>query len=176
MYLSRRCLFSFLDSVRNRCYVKANRPNRIVVTRNDVVDSVRVTVGVDNAENRNPQLVRFAYRNVFVLHINHEQGIWQTAHVLDPTEAAFELIHQPGFLQSFFFGQHLERAIRCLNLELFEPFDRLTNGFVVGQHATEPTLINERHTHAFGLLPDHFCCRTFGTDEKDFAPPGAKIT
>ena len=57
----RRLLASFRASrdagVRNRRDVQLHRADGIVIAGNDVVDTIGITVGIDDADDRNPELV-----------------------------------------------------------------------------------------------------------------------
>ena len=78
------------------------------------------------------------------------------------------------FSQRLLLGQHLERAVVGLRLKFLEVQDRLPDRLVVGQHATEPTLVDVGHADAFGLFPDDLCSGALGADKQDLLVCGDK--
>src|SRR5690606_5236274 len=99
---------------------------------------------------------------------DNKHSIRQTAHVLDTTDGALKLLHVTGAHQSFFFGQLGESTVLALCSQVTQATNRRTNGFVVGQHTTQPTVTYERLTSALGLLFDSFLCCTLGAHKQNF--------
>src|SRR6056297_2435531 len=57
------------------CDVKLDRSNSVIVARDDIIDAVRITVGVDDTDNRDAEFVGFCNRDTLMIHVDHEQGI-----------------------------------------------------------------------------------------------------
>ena len=106
-----------------------------------------------------------------MVNINDKQGIRKSAHVFNPAYTLFEFFHITGKHQCFFFGQLFKSAVSRLYLQLFQAFDGSPDGFVIGQHAAQPALVNIRHSGTTGLFLDDFAGSTFGADKKNFLTP-----
>src|SRR5690606_2344879 len=124
----------------------------VVVTRDNVVDTVRVGDGIHDTNNRNTQLVGFLNGNALVINVDYEQHVRQAAHVFDTTDRTLQLLHFTGTHQSFFYGQLLKSTVGALTFQNTQTFDGLTDGFVVGQHTTYPPVRYERHASTHRLL------------------------
>ena len=161
--------------IRHTLDVQPDGSNRIIITGNDVVDTLGVTVGVNDTNHRNAQLVGFGYRNALVIDIDHEQCIGQTRHILDTTDGALQLGHIPGPHQGFFLGQFFKGAVRLLRLQLAQPLDRSANGFVVGEHATQPAMADIGHFRTLSLFPDLFAGGAFGAHEQNLVLFGSQF-
>src|SRR5690606_36466400 len=116
-------------------HVQLDGTDGVVVTRDDVVDAFRAAVGIDDADDRNAQLVGFGDGDALVVDVDHEQRVRQAAHVLDAAQAAIQLFQVAGAHQGFFLGQLGEGAVLGLGFQLGQALDRSTDGLVVGQHA-----------------------------------------
>ena len=162
---------SALHGVRDGGHEEAHGADRVVVAGDDVVHAVRVAVGVDDAEDLDAELVGFGHGDAFVVHIDDEQRIRQTAHLLDAAEAALQLLHQARLLQRLLLRQHVERAVLGLGLQVRQATDGLPDGLVVGQRAAEPALVDERHADALRLLADDLRGGPLGADEEDLVAP-----
>ena len=147
----------------------------VIVARDDIVDAVRRAVGVDDGDDRNPELVGFVDRNLLVADIDHEQHIRQPLHVLDATQAAPELVHLATQHGAFFLAALVERTVGLHLGEVGETLDRLAHRLEVGEHAAEPALIDERHAGADGFLLDGLTRRTLGADEQHGAAIGSDV-
>ena len=67
------------------CY-QCDRANRVVVARDGVVDLCRVTVGVDDRNDRDTKPLCLGNSDVFFFNINDEQNLWQFCHLFDAAE------------------------------------------------------------------------------------------
>ena len=54
-------------------------------------------------------------------------------------------------------------------LQFFQPFDRGANSTKIGQHTTQPAVIDKRHTTTLGFFPDRIARGTLGTNEQNLA-------
>ena len=120
--------------------VKTNRANRIIITRDNVVDIIWRAVCINNANNRNSKLAGFFYCDVFMTDIYNKHGGRQVLHVLDTTECFFELVALAGQLQDFFLYKACKAAVLFHFFNLAQALDGLTDGAEVGQHAAQPAV------------------------------------
>ena len=86
------------NGVGNRGNVQTDGTNRIIVPWNNVIDSVRITVGINHANYWNRELVCFSNRNALVLHVDHKHRIGEPTHLFNSPETTLELRHQTAFL------------------------------------------------------------------------------
>src|SRR2546427_11451135 len=85
--------------------VQAYRPARVVVARNDVGDSVRRVVGIDDPDDGDAELFRLGDRAFLVADVDHEQRVGPIVQRLDAPEAALQLGELALQVQSFFLRQ-----------------------------------------------------------------------
>src|SRR5690554_3991670 len=79
-------LTTLKNRVSNSCHVQLDGTNRVIVAWNNVVNAIWVGVGVNHSDHRNAQLTSFLNRDIFVVHVNDEQGIRQAAHVFNTAD------------------------------------------------------------------------------------------
>merc|ERR1712224_241550 len=137
-------LGSFQTGIGNGFHVDLDSTDGVIVTRDHVINTIGIAVGINNTDNRNTQLIGFLDGDTLVVYVDNEQGIRQTTHILDTTDGALELIHLTGTLKSFFLGQLVESTVLALGFQITVATDRLTDGLVVGQHTTQPAVVNVR--------------------------------
>src|SRR5690606_6819334 len=166
-------LLAFQHSISHCSSVDLDSTDGVVVTRDNVVDTVRVGVGIHDTNNRNTQLVGFLNGNALVINVDYEQHVRQAAHVFDTTDRTLQLLHFTGTHQSFFFVQLLKSTVGALAVQIPETFDGLSDGFVVGQHTAEPAVRYESHASTLGLLFHDFTSGAFGTNKQNFVVTGS---
>jgi hypothetical protein len=157
---------ALLNRVCHRGDVQPDGADGVIVAGNDEVHTVRIAVGIDDAENRNAQLVGFLDGNVLVHHVHHEQRIRQAAHVLDAADAALELFQVALHGQRLALREQLEGTVLGLGLQVVQALDGLTDGLVVGEHPAQPALVHIRHAHPGSLLADGIRSGPLGADEQ----------
>jgi len=131
-------------------------------------------IGVDHSDDRNPELARLADRDLLVADVDHEQGIRQAVHVLDATEALLELVAFAPQPQLLFLVEALDATILLHRLEVLEALDRLLDGLEVGQHAAQPTEVDEGHVATLGLTLDVLAGVALGANQQDLAALGGE--
>src|SRR5690348_854788 len=100
------------DRVGNAAGVEPDRAGRIVVAGNHVVDPVEGVVRIDHAHDRDAQCPRLGDRDLVEAHVDHEERVGDTAHVLDAAQRALELLALAVELQLLLLRKLLERAVR----------------------------------------------------------------
>ena len=153
-------------SVGNQCRVEGDRPHRIVVTGNHVLDAVRRTICVDDSDDRNIQFSGFADRNVFVIDIDNKQDVGKCPHFLDAAQASLEFVAIASQPQHFFFVQVIEAALFFHLFEIGKPLHGLLDRFVIRQHAAEPAVADKGHITAISLRTNRLSRRTLGADKE----------
>src|SRR5208283_3290288 len=111
---------AFENRVGDAAGIEADRPAGIVVARNDVGNAVGRVIGIDHADHRDVELGRFGHRDLLVADVDDEQGIGQRVHVLDPAQAAIELVHLPLQRQRLALAHLVEGAILPHRLEVLQ--------------------------------------------------------
>ena len=79
------------DDVADRLRDERAGADRVVVARDHVVDAVRVAVGVDQADDRDPQALGLAHGDHLGLEVDDEHRVGRALHVLDAAEVGLEL-------------------------------------------------------------------------------------
>ena len=100
-------------------------------------------------------------------HVNGEHRVRQAFHVLDATQAPFELGAFTLQLQHFFLHQVVKTAIFFHLLQHAQALDGLLDGAEIGQHAAKPAVGDIRHTATLGFFLDRGAGRTLGADKDD---------
>ena len=80
-----------LDRAADRADHQLAGADRVVVAGDHVVDRRRVAVGVDQADDRDPQAGRLAHRDLLGFEVGDEDGVGQAVHVADAAEVVLEL-------------------------------------------------------------------------------------
>src|SRR5690606_27435406 len=88
---------------------------------------------------------------------------------LDTTQALLELVHFASTHQRLFLGQLFEGTVLALGFQIFQTLDGLTNGFPVGQHATQPAVVDIELVTTTGGIFYGFRRGTLGTYEQYLA-------
>ena len=110
-----------------------------------------------------------------MVNVDHEQSVRQTAHVLDTTQAAIQFFQITGTHQGFFLGQLGESTVLGLNFQLTQTLDRGADGFVVGQHAAQPAVIDERRATTSSFFANDLASGTLGADEQDLVLASSQL-
>ena len=146
---------------------ETNRPYRIVIARDNIINAIRVAVTVNDTDDRNTQFPGFRDRDTLVIDINDEQGVRQAAHFLDTTKTGLELFQITLTRKGFFFGELFECAISSLAFQISQTTNGLTNRLVVRQHATQPTFVNVWHPCALGIFLDDLTGTSLRANEQN---------
>ena len=144
--------------------------DRVVVGGDDVVELIRVDVGVARADDRDLQLARLRHRDVLTVRIDHEQGPGKALHAAHAAERALESRHLVGEARGFLLGEALEVAVLLARLELVEETKALLDGHEVGEHAAQPALVDVGHLGPRRLLGDRLLGLLLGADEEHGIP------
>ena len=124
---------------------EADRPDRVVVGRDDVVELVGVDVRVAGPDDRDLELVGLGHRDPLAVRVDDEDGAREALHLAHAAErqrgaCASSSVQLGGFL----LGHPLEVAGLLARLELLEQPDPLLDRHEVGEHAAEPALVDVR--------------------------------
>src|ERR1700712_3094027 len=142
---------------------------RVVVARDDDVDAIRVAVGVDEPDDRDPQALGLGNRDRFGVEVDHEDGVRETLQRGDATEVRAEL-GEVGFSgQTLTRRQQLQLAFLLVTLEVVQALDPQTDRLEVGEQTAEPAVLDERHAGGERVGLDRILGGLLGTDEEDLA-------
>ncbi len=103
--------------------------------------------------------------NLFFVGVDDEQGIRKPAHLADTAERAFQTIAFAIKSKQLFLGQATSLLVELL-VKGAQPTNRVRDRTPIGQHAAEPTVIDEILPAAFGRGGDRLLRLAFGTHEK----------
>ena len=166
---------AFEHGVGHGTSVQRHRLGRVVVARDDVVDVLRRVVGVDDADDRNAELLGLGDRDLVVADVDDEDRVGQRAHVLDAADVLLEL-GQLALEHQRFLLDHGQRAGILLGLHVLQLLQRTLDRLEVGQHAAEPALVDEGHAGALGLQRDHVARLALRADHQDGAALGGQLS
>ena len=112
---------------------------------------------------------------MLLLRVNHEDRCRELLHVTQTTEVALQLgqftIEQKGFLLD-----HDVELARCLHALVLEHLgDALRHRFEVGEHATEPTLVDVGHADFLRVTLNWVLSLLLGADEQHAATVGDHV-
>src|SRR6201999_963027 len=85
---------------------------------------------------------------------------------LDAAEAPLELLHLAPQLRRFLLATLVELAVRSHLGDVRQALYGLTDGLEVGEHASQPALVDVRHAAARGLGLHCLARRALGADEE----------
>ena len=91
--------------------ISAAAADRVVVAGDDVVDLVRVAVGVDEADDRDLELARLLDDDRLLAGVDHEDGGRQAVHAADAAEVLLELAQVGAQLHGLARREQVERAV-----------------------------------------------------------------
>src|SRR5437763_4473494 len=90
---------------------QADRADRVVVARNDVIDVFRIAVRVDDGHHGDAQLLRFLDRDVLLLRVDDEERVGQAVHLADADQVLLQLFPLAIERGALFLRQLLLRVV-----------------------------------------------------------------
>ena len=108
--------------------------------------------------------------------VDHEDGVGQLLHVPDSTQVPLELLEFARQQQRLLLGHGLELARVTHALILEHLADALRDGREVGEGATQPTLVDERHPTLLGVGVDRILRLALGADKEHPAAVGDEVS
>src|SRR5699024_2568258 len=129
------------------------RTDRVVVARNRVLDLVRVAVGVQDGDNRDAQLLRLGDSDVLLVGVNDPHCRRDLGHVGDAAQDTLQLLALAVQKEDLLLGAALVAVLGCVHsLQFLHTGQALGGGLEVGEHATEPAVVDVRHANALSLV------------------------
>ena len=125
----------------------------VVVARDDVVDDVGVAVGVDHGDHRQTEFASLGDRDVLLLRVDHEDRVGQPVQIGDAAEVRLESFSSSRrVLERLTLGHPFEIAGSLHGPQLLHALHPARHGGEVGQHASQPTLVDVRHAAGLGVV------------------------
>ena len=152
-----------------------DRPQRVVVARDDEVDFVGIAVRVHDADDGNLQLPRFVDRDLFLAGVDDEERIGQARHVANAFEVLLKLLLFLFDLRDFLLGERVVAAVGFHRLEVAQPREAPLDRREVGQQPAEPTLVHEEHPAPLCFFRHRVLCLPLGAHKQDRPPFGREI-
>ena len=157
------------DDPREQTY----RADGVVVTRNRVGELVGVAVGVEDADNRDAQLLGLIDSEVLLLGVNNPERARRLLQVADTAEALVKLVELALLDEQLFLGEAGLRGVLVVELlELLHAREALTDRVEVGQQTTQPTLVDVGLAHAHRLLGDGLLSLLLGAHKEHRSAAG----
>ena len=167
---------ALLNCVSDHATHQCIRTNCIVVARDRELDHIGVDVCVDDGDHGNLQLVGLGDRNVLLLGVEDEHSIRTLVHATDTAEVLLQLLEFATEQQRFLLRHRVELTRDLHALVLLHLGDTLGDRFEVREHATEPTLVDVRHTALLGVAAHGILCLLLRADEQHVAALGRQVT
>ncbi len=110
---------------------------------------------------------------MLLLGVHDPDRAGNAGHVTDAAEGALELVLLAAAHQELLLGEPGAcHVVEVELLELLQALKPLVHGGEVGEHATQPALVDVRHADPRGLLGDGLLGLLLGADEQDGAAVG----
>ncbi len=132
----------------------------------DVVDPIRVAVGVDEPDYRDAQALGFAHGDRLCLEVDHEQGVGSALHVLHPAQVGPQLRQVCLSGHALARRQQRELTLGLIAFEIVQAPDALVDRLEVGEQTAEPTMVDIRHVSRLGNLLDGVAGLLLGAHEQ----------
>ena len=136
------------------------------------MEIIGVSVGVQNSNNRNSQLLCFIDRKVLAQRVNHPDGVGSFGESADTAQRLLQLGKFTLLHQKLFLGVSLGGVLVVDFFQLLHAPQTLGDGLEVRQKTTEPALVDIRLTHAGRLLRNCFLSLLFSSHKKNGATGG----
>ena len=163
------------DGAGDQVAIQRNGAAGVVIARHHIGDALGIRIGVDDRGDGNVEPLRFLDRDVFLVGVDHEDQVGQTAHVLDAAERTVELVALALQRQPLLLGVGVGIAGIEHFIEMAQTLDRTGNRLPVGQRAAEPARIDEILRRTLGGFGDAVLRLPLGADEQDTAALGDGI-
>src|SRR5436190_15887834 len=111
-------------------------------------------VGVDEADDRDPQALRLAHRDRLGLEVDHEHGVGHALHVLDAAQVRLELLQVGLGGQTLTRRQQRQLALGRVAVEVMEELDAQRDRLAVREQTTQPAGVDVRHAGRLGDFLD----------------------
>src|SRR5579883_425132 len=139
---------SFDHSIGDLGAQQANRADSIIVRWNGIVHLIGVAVSIGQRDHRDLQAAGLQHGGALFACINNKDRVRQAAHIFNTAEGALQAVHIILKPLDLFLWQALEIATLAPGLKLAQIANTGLNGLEVGEHTTEPALIDVEHPAA----------------------------
>src|SRR5688572_27937963 len=138
----------------------------IVVARNPEIYFVGVTVGVDDADDRNLQLAGFIDRNLFLAGVDDEDRVREARHAADALEVLLELASLFLEPRNLLLRQRVVPPVGDHRFQVSEPRQAALDRVEVGEEPAEPSLVDVIHSAAGRLFRNDVLRLSLGSDKQ----------
>jgi hypothetical protein len=166
---------ALLDSAADRADDQLAGADRVVVAGDHEVDRGRVAVGVDQADDRDPQAGCLVDRDLLGFEVGDEDRVGQAVHVADAAEVELELGEFGLHVHPLLGRQQIEFALLFPAVELMQAGDPGGHGVEVGQQPAQPALVDVGHFAAVGPFLDRVAGLLLGADEEHGAAAAGEL-
>ena len=162
-----RCLTPSMAASATSAAEQPDGADGVVVGGDDVVEQVRVDVGVTGADDRDLELARLGHRDVLAVRVDDEQRAGQALHLRMPPSVRWSRVISSVSCEASFLVSRSKSPFCLACLELVEQAEALADGHEVGEHAAQPALVDVGHLGARRLFGDRLLRLLLGADEQD---------
>ena len=162
--------------IRDDAGEQAHRADRVVVTRDRVLELVGVGVGVEDADDRDAELVRLVDGEVLALGVDDPDRATGSSSGCGYHRGVFcSLIELALLDEQLLLGEALRGVVEVELLELLHAREALGDRLEVGEQTTEPALVDVGLADARRLLGDGLLRLLLGADEEHGAAVGDRL-
>ena len=134
----------------------ANRPNRIIISSDRIINDLRISIGVDDRHRRNAQASRLTHGILFASCIDHDHRVRQCRHLKNSIKIAAKFCRLAVECSQLLFP-HLFVIGGLLDLlNELQAADALADRRQVGERPAQPALINIKLSTGHGCFLDRF--------------------
>ena len=112
---------------------------------------------------------------MLLLRINHEDGVGHPLEVGDTAQVTVKLLEFTAVAQRFTLGHVVEITRAFHGAKFNHALDATGDRREVGEHATEPALVDERHTTGLRVVRNRALGLLLRADEQDDASLGNEV-
>ena len=153
------------DRIRHAPGIERNGADRVIVAGDNIIHAPGAVVAVHHADHGDSQFARLGHGDIFITHVNDEQGVRDALHVLDPGQARLQLVELALIHELLFLADPLQAAVGLHGFDILQALDGLAHGLEIGQQAAQPAPVDIGHAATGGLLGDDGLGRAFGGDK-----------
>ena len=153
------------DGVSDAFSDQSDAADRVIVGRDRVVDAGRVTVRVNDGDDRNTEPFRFCDGDIFLADVDDKHHLGERGHLLDAAQELVQADNLGGRFLRLTLGRCLEGSVRDLLFKTHEVFDPLLDRLEVRQHPAKPALVYVQGAGASADVRDRFLRLLFGAYE-----------
>ncbi|CAG5142349.1 Uncharacterised protein [Streptococcus pneumoniae] len=134
---------SFDNSVSQFSCDQFNSTDSVIVSWDDYIDIIWISIGVNHRYNWDSQFFSFFNSDLLFMWVNYVHHIWDTRHIFDTAQEFFKT--RTLFIKkcNFFLRKNFESSIFFHTFNFFQTSDTFLDCSPVCKSSTQPTVVDE---------------------------------